>query len=205
MAGKSGGHHIVCAPALVAVGHLAGDHGGNLLGGHAAALPHAVCLDASRGGNHDHAIDSRIATGFQQQRDIEQYATRATPARLLHESPFKRAHRRMHDGFEALERRRIAQYRRAQRRPVEHHHAVVAPGDRAGKCRGDRGKRQAAGRLDGVDRPVGVEHRKARAAEHAGDGGFPHADAAGQTYDDHARSFRATVTDYKHAIPAERR
>jgi len=122
------------------------------------AFQHAGALHLGWRRHHDRGIDTAVAAGLEQQRNIEHDNLGAgglsVPQELLLGAP----HQRMHDGLEPLQRRRIAHHLSAERHAID----LAAPG-RAGKRRLDQ--RRGFALVKPMDRGVGVVHRHALLGE----------------------------------------
>ena len=174
MAGEAGADDGVGEALLGAVGHLAGDDGGDLVGGHAATAADAGDLDGAGGGDDDDFVDAGLAVGFEQQGDVQDGEGGAGGAGAGEEAAFEGADHGVDDGFEAGERVGVVEDGAAEGGAVE-----LAGDDGVGECLGDGWQGLAAGGLQGVDGGVGIEDGDVGAAECGGGGGLAHADAAG--------------------------
>lgn len=94
----------------------------------------------------------------------------------LEEFPLGLTHQRMHNGFEAAERNRVAENAPAEFAAVNR----PAFGD-AGKFGLDRRHRAAAGAKQSVHGRIGVVHGDTQTAQHRRRRAFTHADRAGET------------------------
>ena len=180
---KTGVDDEIAPPALFGVGHLQPPDMCEFLSCHAGSRENACALDVEGCGDGDDGIDPAGAAAFEEQRDVENDERRAALAVTAQERRLPLAHHRVHDAFEALQGLRIAEDRLAERSAIE----AGGAGD-AGKFRLDRGECAAAGSLQPVHLRIGIEDGDALALEHLGNGGFSHADGAGEADDLHAVS-----------------
>ena len=136
------------APALLGIGHLARLDAGQALGGHARPGHDPGELDPAGRAHHQHLVAARLPAGLEQQRDIEHHQLAALAPGPGEEAPLGRAHQRVQDLLQALQRRRIGEDQAAQGDAVDG--AVL---QHPGKGRGDRGHRLAAAARAGDGRP----------------------------------------------------
>lgn len=175
--------HEIGAAALFTVAHLRGKDRDEFFVAHSRPCKHAAALNVRRGGHDDGGIDVRVATAFEEQRNVERDDRRAVLPRLRQKCLLRLPHERMHDLFEAEASFSIAENRRAELRTID------TPGaGRARKRRLDRRKRSAAGALQPVHLCIRIEHGHARAAQHRRHRRLSHADRTGETQDDHCVS-----------------
>ncbi len=124
-----------------------------------------------------------MPVGFQKQRHV-QHDQRRTAATVARQEAFGLpADQRMNDRLQPSQRRPIGEDDAAQRRPIDHavvHHVRESVGDR--RHRGTTARHQP------MHRRVGIMHRNAQAAQHAGRGRLAHTDRTGQAEDLHQRA-----------------
>jgi hypothetical protein len=184
--------------ALDSIGHLPRNDRIDLRTAHPSTPPYPVDLDGARRRNDDHEIDAPLPAGLQQQRNVQD--RRALPGRpgAGEEPPLFCAHHRMDDPLYPLQRFRLAEDQRAQRRAIQREAALRVRMHSTWKRGGNRRQRLPARRLQSVNGGVGIEHWEACAPECGRDRRFAHADPAGQTDHSHSARLSFNVMEVKH-------
>jgi hypothetical protein len=160
----------------------------NFLGRHARAGEHPLTLHMGRRRHHEHRIATRRASGFEEERDVEDREGGARRPGPLQKSLLLGSHEGVDDGFEGPHALRLADHQGSELRPVD-----LTIGDRAReggfdeRCRGSAIERMHAG--------VRVVHRHAEPAKDRCGCGFAHADGAREAeHEGHRRpSISATM------------
>ena len=171
-------HDEMRAGALFRIRHLPREQRVEPLRRHAGPLQHARALHLGRRRDDHHRIDAFLAAGLEQQRNVEHDGARAFRVSAREEPLRHRAHQRMHDRFEPLDRVRIADELFGELSAVD-----PAVGRHAGKRRLDRPDRLAL--IEPVHHRVGIVHRHAGLAKEVRGGRLAHADRAGEAEDEH--------------------
>ena len=141
-----------------------------------------------------HAPFARCQIHLEQQRIVDQQGPPPGPASAPRRRDFRVQHQRMHQSFQRRKFGGIAHHQFPQLAAIDrivHHHG--------GKRRADRAHRRAAGAVHRVHRGIGIEDGNKRAREGLGDGGFAHADPAGQPDDFHATPNKSDATNRRNS------
>jgi hypothetical protein len=160
---------------------------------------HAGALHIGRRRDDHDGVDLVLPAGLEQQRDVEHDDAGTARFVLADEAIRDRAHQRMHDRFELLDRLRPADESFGELA------AIDSSLDRdAGKRRLDRRDRLAL--IEAVHHGVGIMHRHAGLAEETRGDRFAHADRAGEAEDEHItlRSWRECRLPESRAVPPSR-
>ena len=159
--------------AFFAIGHLAGEDGFDLGGGHLAAVADAGALDGGRGGDDEDEVDAGLAAGFEEEGDVEDGGGTAGAAGAGEEAAFGGADQGVEDAFQGSHGGGVLDGQGA-----EGFSADGAVFEGSGEGAGQGGDGAAAFLLEAVDFGVCVEDGEMGAAESARGGGLAHADAA---------------------------
>ena len=188
---EAGRHHKARPPPFLDVGKLVGQDAGERLRGHSGARQNPRPLQELWRRYHDHGIALGGEPDLEQERDVEHHHALAPRRRAAQECALNPANAWMDDRFQPAQRRAVPEHPLAQHRPV---HRTVP--DRAGKGPGDFGDRTAAPVQQPVHRCIGIVHRHAEMAEHAGGGRLAHPDGAGEPDNHHDRQPRRSAATW---------
>src|SRR6516225_3107433 len=125
-----GVHDEISAPALLVIRHLLAENGLELLPGHSGARQHTGLLNLRGRGCHHDRVYTPIASGLEQERDIEHSDLLAASLRLREKLLLGGLHQRVHDGFESFQCRGIIENQSGQGAAID----LAARG-----CAGKRG------------------------------------------------------------------
>ncbi len=182
--GKTGHHDMVRPAQLFPIRHLAAADVLEDLSCHAGAAQHPGCLDERRCMDHAGGIDTRFATGLEEQGHIEDHETAAVSGGSSEKAVLIPAHQGMDQRFKSGECPGITDDTGAKKLTVDAG-SLSLTRHHPGKGAAHRPDSGAAWTVEPVHTAIGIVNEGAALGEHAGNGGLSHADRTSQAEHEH--------------------